>query len=145
MLGKLKRLVANSPDLLKSLNDVAAQIKGGLMHSTNALRRKLNVYVKAAGILLLATSLFACSGPSGTSEPARPQYTRDQFQARIMGKSVDQVIASVGRPDTTQENSGQWYWYYSCSYDPITGRGDTHVQVVFTCCGRDGVVALVNF
>lgn len=69
-------------------------------------------------------------------------YPRDEFRAALIGKTEDEVLSLVGRPASTQDTRGGVYWYYrDRTRDPVTGRVDRRVQVVF----RNGVVDAVNF
>ena len=68
--------------------------------------------------------------------------TRDEFRKAVVGKTQEQVISAVGKPNTTQDDGYSIYWYYgNKSKDPITDIPDTSTQVVFD----NGVVSNVNF
>lgn len=67
---------------------------------------------------------------------------RDDFKQLIMSKPPEQVILSIGKPDTTQQSGVTEYWnYHSATKDPITGKVDRNAQVVI----EEGVVKKVNF
>lgn len=81
-------------------------------------------------------------GPAPATTPAAKRWTRDEFRALVMGKTKDEVIAAVGKPDKTQEDRTAEYWYYDKrTYDPVAEKNDNRVQVVF----KDGIVTGVNF
>ena len=66
-------------------------------------------------------------------------YLRDDFNA-ILGKSEDQVLEAVGKPDKTSEDAQATYWHYrGRTRNPATGQTDSDVQVVFE---RGRVIAL---
>ena len=59
-----------------------------------------------------------------------------------MGKTPDEVIEVVGRPESTSDDGSTQYWYYySRTIDNAAGKTDNRIQVVF----RDGVVDSVNY
>jgi hypothetical protein len=67
---------------------------------------------------------------------------RDDFKSAILLKTPDQVIAAVGRPDTTQQAGTTEYWnYHHSTKDPVTGKVDNSAQVVI----ENGIVQIVNF
>jgi hypothetical protein len=83
--------------------------------------------------------------PTAKEEPSKPAvktHTRDEFRALVLGRTRDQVIEAVGKPDKTQDADGDIYWYYQKrTVDPVTGKVDRSVQVVFL----SGVVRSVNY
>jgi hypothetical protein len=112
----------------------------------------------------LILSLFACpviGGCSGQPEPttaratlAKPissedtgkskaaVMTRYEFSLAVMGKTPDEVITAVGKPDRTSESEGRVVWYYTNrSTHPLTGQTDSSTQVWF----KGGVVVDVVF
>jgi len=69
-------------------------------------------------------------------------YLRNDFTASVLGKSEDEVLEAIGKPDDTSEDAQAKYWHYRRrTKDPATGRTDSDVQVVFE---RGRVIAL-NF
>jgi hypothetical protein len=67
-------------------------------------------------------------------------YLRDDFNASVLGKSEDQVLEAVGKPDVTSEDAQATYWHYRRrTRNPATGATDSDVQVVFE---RGKVIAL---
>lgn len=71
--------------------------------------------------------------------------SREELQQAIIGKSPDQVIAAIGRPDRTS-TGGQGgltqYWYYDgATKDEITGKVDSTAQVIV----ENGQVDSINF
>lgn len=74
--------------------------------------------------------------------------SRETFESVVIGKSEDEVIKSVGRPNSTKsgtwERSGiKWsYWYYEGrTVDPISGKADYQATVTF----ENGRVTNVTF
>ncbi len=79
----------------------------------------------------------------GGPPPPRPTiFTRPEFSKRVMGKSEDEVIQTVGRPDETTEDRDTRFWHFkNRTRDPLTGEEDTDVQVVL----KGGKVAEINY
>jgi hypothetical protein len=80
------------------------------------------------------------------SEAKKPKpMTRDEFKRAVMGENYYVVInlaSKIGEPDSSQEAGKTKYLYYSGkSVDPITGKPDRLIQVVF----YDGFCNGVNF
>jgi hypothetical protein len=69
-------------------------------------------------------------------------YPRDDFTASVLGKSEDQVLEAVGKPDMTSEDPEATYWHYRRrTKNPATGRTDSDAQVVF----ERGRVIAINY
>ena len=68
---------------------------------------------------------------------------RDDFRKTVIGKTPQEVIDAVGKPDLTQELAGVGtFWYYdNKTKDPVTGKIDFRVQVIF----EYGRVTSVNY
>ena len=67
-------------------------------------------------------------------------YLRDAFTASVLGKSENQVLDAVGKPDGTSEDAQATYWHYRHrTQNPTTGETDSDVQLVFE---RGRVIAL---
>lgn len=82
------------------------------------------------------------AGRSWPVEPERKRYTRAEFTKLVVGKTQAEVIQAVGKPDSTSESGGRVWWYYSnTTTDPITGKTDQSIQLVF----EDGKVSEVNY
>jgi outer membrane protein assembly factor BamE (lipoprotein component of BamABCDE complex) len=95
---------------------------------------------------LAACGAFAVYTLASRKPPAgqevKKTYTREEFRKLIVGKGQDEVIATVGRPDTTQDSGRNPTWYYrNLTVDPITGKTDHSAQVIF----KNGVVDHVNY
>lgn len=68
--------------------------------------------------------------------------TREEFKAAVTGKTAEEVLRAVGKPDRTSEHLGRQYWYYErASRDTITDKVDVEAQVTF----EDGVALSVSF
>lgn len=74
---------------------------------------------------------------------ANKNLPREQFRALVNGKTEQQVIDALGKPDETQDQDGfAKFWYYrNVAVDPVTGKKTAFVQLVF----EGGVVTSVNF
>lgn len=99
----------------------------------------------ACGILVMAvattcaTVLIVASGcRTGTGTATGPKiYEREEFKAAVEGKSQDEVLKLLGKPDRTSDTGPDSDWdYQELTYDKLTGKKDTSVRIVF----RRGVV-----
>jgi hypothetical protein len=82
--------------------------------------------------------------PADRQPPANVRrFTRDEFRAAVMGRTPNEVIAAVGRPQSTGDGAdGEQSWYYGdATVDPVTGNPDRFTFVVF----RGGRVVGVHF
>jgi outer membrane protein assembly factor BamE (lipoprotein component of BamABCDE complex) len=92
------------------------------------------------GALALTAGRQVETRPTQT-EPANKLYTRDEFRQLLMGKTMEEVLKAIGKPNSTAESPPDTYWYYrGITYDPVTGKTDGSVQV----CIERGVVRRVN-
>lgn len=103
--------------------------------------------MRAVYLSALVLSLAGCgkAPPAPPAvQPAKPDpVTREEFKKAVEGKTPDEVVEAVGKPDQTSESGGRKYWYYDRrTTDPTTGKTDARAQVVF---GEDGRVRSVNF
>jgi hypothetical protein len=70
------------------------------------------------------------------------KYTRDEFKQLVLGKTRDELIGLLGKPNATQESGDLELWdYYSRTTDPTTGKTDQDAQVEF----QNGRVENVTF
>lgn len=75
-------------------------------------------------------------------ERERARWTRAEFTALVEGKTTGQVIAAVGKPDSTGQTGFGDIWYYNGrTRDTVSGKVDFMAQVVFT----GGKVSAVNY
>jgi hypothetical protein len=87
---------------------------------------------------------FVWSRPSVEGEVGPGLIPRPDFTARVDGKTEDEVVAAVGRPDETSEDpaSRTKFWHFKRrTRDPVSGVTDADVQVVI----MDGRVTAVNY
>jgi hypothetical protein len=68
-------------------------------------------------------------------------FYRDEFASDIAGKPKKYLLDKYGRPEKTQHNGSNEYWYYAITIDPITCKQDHSAQVVI----KDGMIRYVNF
>ena len=97
-----------------------------------------------AGAVLLLGMLLACGGGATSEGPAEPApIPREDFKARVMGKTKDEVLEAIGKPSSTSETGRLSSWYYkNRTFDPLTNKPDRFIVVSF---GADGKVRGVNF
>jgi hypothetical protein len=117
-------------------------------------RTALWVVVAIGSVLAISTVVVVAGGvarkfldKSQSGTPPGTTWTRDDLRAAVVGKSEKEVLALLGRPESTQDTRMAAYWYYSrISYDPIARKVDYRVQIVFGGpLNTPGVVAAVNF
>jgi outer membrane protein assembly factor BamE (lipoprotein component of BamABCDE complex) len=83
--------------------------------------------VVGVGFAILAYGNRPANDPSHQS-----LYLRSDFTEMIMGKTEEEVLDAVGKPDRTSEDGDTRYWHYrKRTKDPVTGTPDSDVQVVF--------------
>lgn len=70
-----------------------------------------------------------------------PKWSRQAFYQLVMGKSQEQVLAAVGRPDQTNQMHHTFWDYMGKTYDPVSGKTDFSADIEFT----GGVVDRVTF
>jgi hypothetical protein len=73
--------------------------------------------------LCCGTGIGWFAGTRGTT-PLGKTMTREAFEAAVKGKTRDEVIQAVGRPDTTRDgDAGSVMWFYNNrTIDPITKK-----------------------
>jgi hypothetical protein len=83
------------------------------------------------------------AGQSQSPPPHPPWvYSRLEFSRLVLGKSEEEVIEAVGRPDETTEDDDARYWHFkNRTLDPLTQERDTDVQVVI----KGGRVTNINY
>lgn len=82
------------------------------------------------------------STPPAESKQAAKRWTREEFRKTVVGKTPDEVIAAVGKPDRTNDFDDRKSWFYKeLTTDPITDKVDKSITVRF----KDGRVYEVVF
>lgn len=83
--------------------------------------------------------------PAGAKEGTRRVYSADEFGQLLRGKTPEEVIAAVGRPDTAWNNPDgtphKWE-YRNCIHKPSTGTVTT--GVVFFNNGKAWMIGAVG-
>ncbi len=70
--------------------------------------------------------------PESRRDPQEGGMSRDEFRSVVIGKTGEQIINLIGRPDSTSDMGGRVSWSYDGkTYDPVTGKIDRFVIVVF--------------
>jgi len=70
---------------------------------------------------------------------AKKTYMRDEFRKLVIGKTKDEILALLGRPDYTFPSTGNWE-YRGIVRDPISGKIDGSTRISF----RSEVAANTN-
>ena len=80
---------------------------------------------------LLISTLAALVLLAGCGKESGPVMLRKDFEAAVMGKTPDEVLAAVGRPDETVQMPGEDTWFYRGKVkDPITGNVSTAIVAI---------------
>jgi len=84
------------------------------------------------GALALTAGRQVETRPTQT-EPANKLYTRDEFRALLMGKSMDEVIQLIGKPKSTSDTPDRnpMWLYRGITYDPLAKNTDISTYVYF--------------
>ena len=65
-------------------------------------------------------------------QPQKPVSSDEEFRAAVMGKTQEEVLNLLGRPDRTTEFSDGPYWVYEKrTFDPISQKVDSSVGLSF--------------
>jgi hypothetical protein len=104
------------------------------------MRLPSNRGVFAVAAVLLALVAISCGGGDGNE--AKTVYLRDEFGKLVQGKTQEEVLKAVGKPDRTQSAGDRVYWYYNkITKDPVKNKIDSRAQVLF----QGGRVASVSY
>lgn len=88
--------------------------------------------VAVCGAIWLATGI-GC----GPGKQAKKTYTRDELRAAVVGKTKDEVVSLIGKPDRTEEpHKGNYWSYWGVNIDPATGKRDASAYLYFDAEGR---------
>ena len=88
------------------------------------------VAVGVAGLVVMAGGFFVVMhfldrAGQRKEDPAAKVYTREEFRAKVIGKTGPQVIEAIGRPKSASDNPdgspGIWR-YYDIVHNPSTGK-----------------------
>jgi len=103
------------------------------------------VLALGCGVTVFAVLMYGAttiqSGKGGGGVVTRT-YTREEFRTAVVGKTEAEVIAAVGKPDSTSDSGTKMWIYKNRTTDPVTGKTDPSAFVHF---GRDGAVETVNY
>ena len=92
-------------------------------------------------VVFSAGCLKSGAGTAPTVAAKATTMTRDEFRAKVIGKTEAEVIATVGKPMSTAEGGTRMFHYEKLTTDPVNGRVDTWITVVF----ENGKVTQVRF
>jgi len=67
---------------------------------------------------------------------------RADLETLVKGKTKQEVLGLLGKPSTTSGGEFDSWVYHDIARDPITGKTDWFVTIVF---GRDGIVSRVHY
>jgi hypothetical protein len=97
-------------------------------------------FVLCGGVGVVAVVM---SRVTGQTEPTKRTYTREEFRTLVMGKTEAEVIAAVGRPESTSDiGDGRPHWVYQgVTRDTVSGKIDGMIFLHF----EGGKVESVGF
>ncbi len=98
--------------------------------------------------MIAMTFTIGCDGSGSLTLDANqwfasPDYTRAEFESLVKGKTAEEVIALVGRPDSTLDHSpttDDWVYSYLTT-DPVTGKADRTTHLYFEDGKADWIMA----
>ena len=92
----------------------------------NETRRKIVLVASLVAVfVLVAVSLSGGGSRSKSSSgPAKKVYTREELRAAVVGKTTDEVLAILGKPNRTSDSSVISWTYDEISRDPVSGKID---------------------
>ncbi len=92
-----------------------------------------------AAVVLLAV-LLGCGGTGSAVKP----IPREEFRARLMGKTEAEVLQILGRPKETKDYDGVKVWSYDgFTFDPVTDKQDRSTTIRID--GQTGKIVYVGF
>ena len=94
--------------------------------------------------LLLCGLLLACGGKldvkpnaGGQADGKAKPRPREELQTLLTGKTKDEVIKAMGRPERTNDILGTETWtYHEASFDPVSQKTDHRMTLWFDNGGR---------
>lgn len=103
------------------------------------MRRSLVFVVALAALVgcnkvpLPTTSQPPVVTPPINLPPSPPSLmTREECHEKLLGKTPEEVIALIGKPDRTLEITNRLTWFYKgITKDKLTGKADERAQIVF--------------
>lgn len=102
------------------------------------------VMVAAGVVAALVLTTVVIAGIAALTYVTRPAankvYERAELRTAVTGKTQDEVIGLLGRPNRTSGDGTEWA-YYDRSYDKVSGQTDGVIYVIF----RDGRVSEIRF
>ena len=70
--------------------------------------------------------------PIPTGE-VRKAYSREEFSKKVMGKTMDEVKAVIGKPDRTGGTKDRPAWHYDgITVNSVSERQDNSTEICFT-------------
>jgi len=99
-------------------------------------------FTRAVQVADEAVQAEAEARPDAAKGETKRVYTRQEFRELVMGKTPDEVIAAVGKPDRTADDDNSQVWRYDeRTRDPVTGKADDNTHVYF----ENGKVTRVSY
>jgi hypothetical protein len=102
----------------------------------------LTCALAALGCPKVPTPQPAPATTPAVAQPATPKrMTREEFKAKVIGKTTKEILAVLGKPHNTNEypNGKQTWIYKELTYDPITDKTDILAFVSITRGVADSV------
>ena len=79
------------------------------------------------GLFLLIVAVVVGAAVLSRSPDTDTVYARDEFKRIVLGKTPEQVIAAIGRPDVQGGAEGdgpEWWHYHERVRNPVTGKAN---------------------
>jgi hypothetical protein len=69
-----------------------------------------------------------------SSGPSKKTYPRDEFHKLVVGKTKDEILKLLGKPENTSDSTyiSPYWTYHKITVDPVTDKVDAWVLVYFT-------------
>lgn len=113
-----------------------------LMIAGSRLPADRGVGVATGGVPSDRITLLETSSCSPSNSEPQPPIERYRIESALNGVNQEAVCGLIGAPNRTSKAGEREYWYFErISRDPVTGKIDRSIQVVFEL----GIVSAINF
>ncbi len=100
------------------------------------------MFVKRTLWLLAALCLAGCSRQATDTTQPEKVFSREEFDALVVGKSEEEVIRAVGTPHKTSDGPDyRFFSYFKRTRDGVTDKVDADATIIF----QDGKAERVSY